>query len=400
MRSATIGRHRRDHHHRRPARPRASGWKRLPDAARSLGRSMRIFKSEVTEMKKDGKSAASSDTVRGEAVPATRPAPARRVRRETPSATGRPLRARATPSARTTARAPTTPPGPSADHTHPLALAATDHGAFRRARNPEGRMSLGDHLRELRRRLVISALALLAGAVLGWYPLRPGLRPPHPAAAGHRAAARRREDHRAQLRGADRGVLPAGQHRRSSSGVIVSSPVWLYQLWAFIVPGLTRKERRISPRVHRRDRPAVPRRLLRSPTTPCRRPCRSSTASRRRARRTSSRSALYFSFVTRFILVFGLAFLLPVFLVALNVARHPARRRRCSRPGGRRCFVIFVFAAVATPTPDPFTMFLLAIPLTILYFAAHRRQPSSSTGAGARTGPSGATWPTTRRRRL
>ncbi|MEO8517690.1 MAG: Sec-independent protein translocase subunit TatA [Dermatophilaceae bacterium] len=52
------------------------GWKRLPDAARGLGRSMRIFKSEVEEMKKDGKappSAASSDTVRGETV---RPTPA------------------------------------------------------------------------------------------------------------------------------------------------------------------------------------------------------------------------------------------------------------------------------------------------------------------------------------
>ena len=47
------------------------GFKRLPDAARSLGRSMRIFKSEVEEMKNDGKptpSAASSDTVKGETV--------------------------------------------------------------------------------------------------------------------------------------------------------------------------------------------------------------------------------------------------------------------------------------------------------------------------------------------
>jgi sec-independent protein translocase protein TatA len=47
------------------------GWKRLPDAARGLGRSMRIFKSEVEEMKKDGKdtsSAAGSDTVKGETV--------------------------------------------------------------------------------------------------------------------------------------------------------------------------------------------------------------------------------------------------------------------------------------------------------------------------------------------
>jgi sec-independent protein translocase protein TatA len=50
------------------------GWKRLPDAARGLGRSMRIFKSEVEEMKKDGKtppSAASSDTVKGETVQPT-----------------------------------------------------------------------------------------------------------------------------------------------------------------------------------------------------------------------------------------------------------------------------------------------------------------------------------------
>jgi len=60
------------------------GWKKLPDAARSVGRSMRIFKSEVSEMKNDGKdarpSAAASDTVPGDVVPPqptqpTQPAP-------------------------------------------------------------------------------------------------------------------------------------------------------------------------------------------------------------------------------------------------------------------------------------------------------------------------------------
>ena len=49
------------------------GWKKLPDAARSIGRSMRIFKSEVSEMKNDGKdarpSAAAGDTVQGDVVP-------------------------------------------------------------------------------------------------------------------------------------------------------------------------------------------------------------------------------------------------------------------------------------------------------------------------------------------
>ena len=44
------------------------GWKRLPDAARSLGRSARVFKSEVDEMKNDGKDKTSSETVTGETV--------------------------------------------------------------------------------------------------------------------------------------------------------------------------------------------------------------------------------------------------------------------------------------------------------------------------------------------
>ncbi|MGV1009120.1 MAG: Sec-independent protein translocase subunit TatA [Dermatophilaceae bacterium] len=49
------------------------GWKRLPDMARSVGRSMRIFKSEMSEMKNDGSAAkpapAASDTVPGDVVP-------------------------------------------------------------------------------------------------------------------------------------------------------------------------------------------------------------------------------------------------------------------------------------------------------------------------------------------
>ncbi|HEV7194949.1 MAG TPA: Sec-independent protein translocase subunit TatA [Pedococcus sp.] len=60
------------------------GFRRLPDAARSLGRSMRIFKSEVNEMKNDGRSAASSDTVKGEALkdPTTEQTTAEQTTRE------------------------------------------------------------------------------------------------------------------------------------------------------------------------------------------------------------------------------------------------------------------------------------------------------------------------------
>ena len=79
--------------------------------------------------------------------------------------------------------------------------------------------------------------------------------------------------------------------------------------------------------------------------------------------------SMYFSFVTRFILVFGVGFLFPVVLVGLNVIGVlPAERLLA---GWRIAVVfIFVFAAVATPTADPFTMFVFAAPLTFLYFAA------------------------------
>ena len=58
------------------------GFRRLPDAARSLGRSMRIFKSEVNEMKNDGRSAASNDTVKGEAL--KDPTPEQTTREQAP----------------------------------------------------------------------------------------------------------------------------------------------------------------------------------------------------------------------------------------------------------------------------------------------------------------------------
>ena len=89
------------------------GWKKLPDAARSVGRSMRIFKSEVSEMKNDGKdarpSAAASDTVPGDVVPPqttqpTQPAPAPQP----------PTAAQAPPQP-----APAYQPTPSASNGHP-----------------------------------------------------------------------------------------------------------------------------------------------------------------------------------------------------------------------------------------------------------------------------------------
>jgi sec-independent protein translocase protein TatC len=238
--------------------------------------------------------------------------------------------------------------------------------AFRRARNPEGRMTLGDHLRELRRRLVISAAALLVGAVVGWIY--------YPEVFAKLAAPfnEYKADNPHSIISLNFGNATAAFSQQVSIaifvGVLLSSPVWLFQLWAFIVPGLTKRERRISLAF---IAATVPLFLAGCAVAYV-------TLSKALAILYSFTPAGasniqqvpdYFSFVTRFILVFGAAFLMPVFLVALNVAHVlPASvMRRTWRPA---FLVIFVFAAVATPTPDPFTMFLLAIPLCLLYLAA------------------------------
>lgn len=227
-------------------------------------------------------------------------------------------------------------------------------------------MSLGDHLRELRNRITIAAIALVAGAVAGWIyygPVFKHLTSPF-------------DDYK-RTSGNDLVSLNYGNATAAFSqqltisifvGFILSSPVWLYQVWAFIVPGLTKKEKRISLAFIAATVPlflggcwfayiTLPKALiLLFGFTPA-------------GASNIQQASDYFSFVTRFIIVFGLAFLLPVFLVALNVA-HVVSARGLLRTWRPAVLVIFIFSALATPTPDPFTMFLLAFPLTVLYFAA------------------------------
>ncbi len=149
---------------------------------------------------------------------------------------------------------------------------------------------------------------------------------------------------------------------------MVSSPIWLYQIWAFIVPGLTRKEKRVSLAFLGATIPLF---LVGCALAYAILPKSLAILYGFSPEGTSNiqQVSMYFSFVTRFILVFGIGFLFPVVLVGLNaVGVMPANRLL----GGWRVAVvlIFVFAAVATPTADPFTMFVFAAPLTALYFGA------------------------------
>ena len=104
-------------------------------------------------------------------------------------------------------------------------------------------MSLGDHLRELRRRFLISAITLLAGAVLGWIFYE---RVYDQLAAPFNEY---KDQNPTSVISLNFGNATAAFSQQVSLsifvGVLLSSPVWLYQLWAFITPGLTRQERRL-----------------------------------------------------------------------------------------------------------------------------------------------------------
>ena len=229
-------------------------------------------------------------------------------------------------------------------------------------------MSLGDHLREFRRRLFIAAAALIVCSVIGWYLF--DIIYDHLTAPIANIAEQRGQGSLIDLNYA--GLTAAFSQRLSLAiwaGTIMSAPMWLWQAWAFIVPGLTRKEKRLSLMFIAAIVPlflggcwfgyttlpkAVEILLSFTPDGAANLP----------------EAALYFSFVTRFILVFGIAFLVPVVLVALNVVGVlPAQ---VMLKGWRPAIVLIVlFAAIATPTPDPYTMLLLATPLVVLYFVAY-----------------------------
>jgi len=230
----------------------------------------------------------------------------------------------------------------------------------RRRANPEGRMPLFDHLRELRNRVVKMALALVAGMIVGFVFFEPAWR------------VIERPLCRATVNGHSGCATPGVNQLILNSpldpfylrvkvalvvGVIVSSPVWLYQLWAFIAPGLYAREKRWG-RIFLGT--AVP--LFLAGTV-------LAYLSLGRAMHyllglTPSgvgnyiQVDLYMSFVMTMMLAFGIAFLLPLLIVMLNQAgilTHERFRK------WRRVLIfgVFLIAGMANPSPDPITMLIL-----------------------------------------
>lgn len=226
-------------------------------------------------------------------------------------------------------------------------------------------MTLAEHLGELRRRVLISVLAIAVGTIVAFvfhHSLLHLLTRPY----CHLPASYRLVHDRCTL--VVTGVLDAFTVTLKLSlyaGLIGSSPIWLWQLWGFITPGLRANERRYAVTfVAASVTLFVAGGAVAFVTL-------SNGLHFLLSFATGGITSLltfdsYLSYVTAMVLVFAASFELPLVVVMLNLAgvvSHQTLRRW----GRVTIFLIFVFAAVATPSQDPFTMLALAVPMCGLY---------------------------------
>lgn len=226
-------------------------------------------------------------------------------------------------------------------------------------------MPLREHLREFRKRIGLAAAGLLVGAVVGWV-----LYPQVFEFLSAPVVELAEETGRELVLNFGGVAAPLDLQIKVSLfvGTLLTTPWWIYQLWAFVTPGLTRRERRYTIGFVASAVPLfLAGALLSWVMTP--------QALAILAGFTPDNAAniieaqVYLGFVMRLTLAFGAAFLVPVLMVGLTLVG--VVRGETWRGGWRWAVLIaFVFAAIATPTADAVTMFTLAIPICLLYVAA------------------------------
>ncbi|WP_241680552.1 twin-arginine translocase subunit TatC [Pseudactinotalea suaedae] len=256
-----------------------------------------------------------------------------------------------------------------------------------RKNNPEARMALAEHLRELRRRVIFATAGILIGGIVGWILYNPNTIGPIGLPGGStlgpieivgvfEALQRPIEELQAvrpelvTLNFQGIGTAFDMQLRIALfTGLLLSSPWWIYQILAFITPGLTKNERKYTFGFMGVAVPlfatgailawsVLPKALevLIGSFTP--------------DNTTNLLAAdIYLKFVMQFVLAFGIAFLLPLVMVALNFMG--VVKAGLWLKGWRWAIVgIFTFCAFATPNPEPTAMIFMALPIVALYFIA------------------------------
>jgi sec-independent protein translocase protein TatC len=237
---------------------------------------------------------------------------------------------------------------------------------IRQSKDPDGRMTLIEHVRELRNRLLKVALAIILGMALGlvfFHPVWSLVQRPFCSAVinGHTGC---------RVLGDElivNGVFDAFMLRLKVAffaGLILTSPIWFYQLWAFIAPGLYRREKRWTYTFVAIAAPLfaagaviayfamsrglkyllnlAPHGVVVLPSVDT-----------------------YLGYFVGMLFGFGLCFELPLALLLLNLAGI-LTHERIKKWRRMMIFGVFLFAGIASPSPDPLTMLLLAVPCLVL----------------------------------
>lgn len=234
----------------------------------------------------------------------------------------------------------------------------------KKTKAPEGKMSLREHLRELRNRFFKAALAILVGTIVGFIVYKPAftiLTEPITRLSTEDAPVEVIFSSVAQ-------PFDIMFQVALFIGLILASPVWLYQIWAYVVPGLRKNERRYAVGFIMAAVPlfvggiglgwfALPQAMaFFTSLTP------DGTAHRVLA-------TVYIPFVTRLLLAFGVALVIPVILVGLNMANFLSGKTMLKH-WRVSVFLIAVIAAMGAPGSDVITMFYLGAPLALLFAVA------------------------------
>jgi len=247
------------------------------------------------------------------------------------------------------------------------AQAAGGTTGSRRRKDPEGRMSLGEHLVELRNRLMISAATIVVLAVAGWF-LFPwvfdAVKAPIEA-----AGAESELNALINFQGVGTG-LNVRLQMSAYIGLILSAPMLLAQVWLFVTPGLHRNERRYAIGFFGSAIPLfflgcvagywavtqlVPVLMSFTPTQ-------------------GSTSQIipyneYLNLLIKTMLAFGIAFVMPVVLVLLNFMGILSGKSML-KAWRWVIFLCFAFTAVMVPTPEPVTLIGMSAAISSLFFGA------------------------------
>lgn len=242
-----------------------------------------------------------------------------------------------------------------------------------KSESPDGTMALVDHLRELRYRVIMSFIAFAVILIVAiiietkWNTFYTVITAPLQTAIDSYEARNPDQKVLVSIDGVT-GPFALTMKMGAIASLLATCPIWIYHLWMFIMPGLLENEKKYT---YRFMGAAIPLFLMGVGMGYMVMPKGFEVMMGFNPPGATQINELnrYLTFELQMLLIFGVSFLLPVLLVALNMVGL-VRGRQLSKMRMVAVFVCFLFSAIATPSTDPFSMLALSLPMVIGYLAA------------------------------